>query len=111
DELRRQRQEPRAARVALVGGEEAVDRQGRGDRAAAVGGLVDQAEEPGGFGVAFLDRQEQPVTGNVSERGLQRRGEIRGPVATARVFGAQCRVATDLRAACLRVPEEVAGWV
>ena len=111
DELRHQRQEPRTARVALVGGEEGVDRQWRGDRAAAVGGLVDQAEERGGFGVAFLDRQEQPVIGNVSERGLQRRGEIRCPVTTARVLGAERRVATDLLAGCLRVPEEVAGRV
>ena len=51
------------------------------------------------------------MTGNVSERGLHRRGEIRRPATTARRLGAERGIAVDLLVGRLCVPEEVAGWI
>ena len=56
---------------------------GAGERAAAVGGRVHQAEERGDPDVALLDRQEPPAVGRCADGGLQRRGEVRRPAPAA----------------------------
>ena len=96
-----------AGAVALVHREERVERAGRGKRAAAVGGGVEEAEESGGADVALLDRHEPEAARDVLVRGVHRGCEVVRPVAAIARLGAQGGVAMDLLAGRLRVPEEV----
>ena len=84
---------------------------GRGERAAAVGGRVHQAEERGDLDVAPLDRQEQPAPRDVLVGGVDEAVRSGVRLRQSRRLRAERGVAADLLAGRLRVPEEVAGRV
>ena len=108
--LRHQRQEPRTASVALVGGEQRVDRPGRASGPApSVVAFIRPKNAAALTCPSLIGRNHQWSGMSRRPTGARPRGPASAPAGG--VLRAERGVAADLLVGRLRVPEEVAGRV